>query len=181
VDRAVCRPTARHLPGGGIFLRHRVRMVGETNMNRHNGSISSPPNGVAQGMAELTRDILSLVELQFELFRKDCRNGFKRLLFPLAMLLLAGIVAAATVPIALILMAELLVQAAGLSQATAFSIATLSGFLAAVALGLVGWFYLRRVGHVFERSRAELTRNMTWIEQALTRPAPNASEQPQER
>ena len=180
MDRAVCRPTARPLPGDGIFLRHRVRMVGETTMNRHNGSIPSPPNGVAQGMAELTRDIMSLVELQFGLFRKDCRNGFKQLLIPLTMLLLAGIVAAATVPIALILMAELLVQAAGLSPATAFSIATLTGFLVAAVLGLAGWFHLRGVGHVFQRSRAELTRNMTWIEQALTRPIPNASQQPQE-
>ena len=132
-------------------------------------------------MAELTHDIMSLVELQFGLFRKDCRDGFKQLLIPVTMLLLAGIVAAATVPIALIFMAELLVQAAGLSPATAFSIATLSGLLVAAVLGLAGWFHLRRVGHVFQRSRAELTRNMTWIEQALTRPTPNASEQPQER
>ena len=79
------------------------------------------------------------------------------------MLLLAGIVAVGTVPIALILMAELLVQAAGLSRAAAFSIAALSGFIVAVAMGIAGWFYLRGVGHVFERSRDELTRNMTWI------------------
>ncbi len=105
-------------------------------------------------MAELTHDIMSLVQLQFGLFRKDCRDGLKQLLIPLTMLLLAGIVAAATVPIALIFMAELLVQAAGLSQATAFSIATLSGLLVAAALGLAGWFHLRRAGHVFERSRA---------------------------
>jgi hypothetical protein len=115
-------------------------MVGETTMNRHNGSIPAPPNGVAKGMVELTHDIRSLVELQIGLFRKDCRDALKRLLIPVTMLLLAGIVAAATVPIALI-----------------------------------------RVGHVFERSRAEFTRNMTWLEQALTQSAPDASQQPQER
>ena len=151
-------------------------------MNRRNGSIPSPPNGVAKDMGELTHDIVSLAELQFELFRKRLpRTASNGLLIPVSMLLLAGIVALGTVPIALILMAELLVQVAGLSRATAFSIAALSGFIVAVALGACGWFHLRGVGHVFERSREELTRNMTWIEQALKRPAPIESEQPQDR
>ncbi len=90
-------------------------------------------------MGELTHDIVSLAELQFELFRNDCRTGLKGLLVPVALLLLAGIVAAGTVPVALILLAELLAQAAGLSRAAAFSIAALGGFIVAVALGVVGW------------------------------------------
>jgi hypothetical protein len=128
----------------------------------------------------VTHDILSLAELQVGLLRTDCREGLKQLLIPLAMLSLAGIVAAATVPIALLLMAEFLVQVAGFSRASALSIATLSGFLVAAALGLAGWFQLRGVRQLFERSRAELTSNMTWIKRALTRPSPNASEHPQD-
>ncbi len=156
-------------------------MVGETTMNRRNGSTPSPPNGVAKGMGELTHDIVSLAELQFELFRIDCRDGLKRMLVPVALLLVAGIVAAGTVPIALILLAELLVQGAGLSRATAFWIAALGGFAAAAAIGLAGWFYIRGVVRVFERSREELTRNMTWIKHALKRPPTIESEQPQDR
>ena len=156
-------------------------MVGETIMNRCNGSTPSPPNGVAKGMGELTHDIVSLAELQFELFRIDCREGLKRMLIPVALLLFAGIVAVGTVPIALMLIAELLAQAAGLSRAAAFSIAALSGFIVAVAMGVAGWFYLRGVVRVFERSREELTRNMTWIKHALKRPAPIDSRQPQDR
>jgi hypothetical protein len=153
-------------------------MVGETIMNRRNGSTLSPSNGVAKGMDELTHDIVSLAELQFELFRIDCREGLKRMLIPGALLLFAGIVAIGTVPIALMLIAELLTQAAGLSRAVAFSIAALSGFIVALAMGLVGWSYLRGVVRVFERSREELTRNMTWIKHALKRPAPIKSQQP---
>ena len=82
-------------------------------MNRRNGSTPSPPTGVAKGMGELTHDIISLAELQFELFRIDCREGLKRMLVPVAMLLVAGIVAVGTVPIALIFIAEFLTQAAG--------------------------------------------------------------------
>ena len=103
-------------------------MVGETTMNQRNGSTTAPPDGVAKDMGELTHDIVSLAELQFELFRNDCRKGLKGLLVPVALLLLAGIVAAGTVPVALIFLAEFLAQAAGLSRAAAFSIAALGGF-----------------------------------------------------
>jgi hypothetical protein len=147
-------------------------MVGETSMNRRNGSTPSPPNGVAKDMGELTHDIVSLAELQFELFRIDCREGFKRMLVPVAVLLVAGVVAVGTVPIALIFVAEFLAQAAGLSRAAAFSIAALSGFVVALAIGVVGWCCLRGVVRVFERSREELTCNMNWIKHALKRPAP---------
>ncbi len=157
-------------------------MVGETIMNRRNGSTTSAANVVAKGMGELTHDIVSLAELQFELFRIDCREGIRRILIPAALLLLfAGIVAVGTVPIAMILVAEFLVQVAGLSRTAAFSIAALSGFIAALAMGVVGWSCLRGVVGMFERSREELTRNMTWIKHALKRPAPIESQQPQDR
>jgi hypothetical protein len=156
-------------------------MLGETTMNRRNGSTLPSPNGAAHGMGEVTRDIVALAELQFELFRVDCREGLKRMLAPLALLLVAGIVAVGTVPIALILIAELLTQAAGLSRATAFSIAALTGLIAAVAMGVLGWSSIRRVVGTFERSREEAARNMTWIKHALKLPAPLESGQPHDR
>jgi hypothetical protein len=157
-------------------------LVGKTTMSRRNGTASTSPNGVAKGMGELTHDIVSLAELQFELFRSDCREGLRRMLAPLALLLVAGAVAVGAVPIALIAMAELLAQAAGLSRATAFAIAALGGFAAAVGMGVAGWFSLRRVGGVLGRSREEVARNMTWIKQALKRPVPvEAPPPPQDR
>lgn len=132
-------------------------------------------------MGELTHDIVSLAELQFELLRLDCREGLKRMQLPVAMLLFAGIAAVGTVPIVLMLVAEFLAQVAGLSRAAAFSIAAMSGFIVALAIGAVGWSRLRRVVRVFERSREELTRNMTWIKHALKQPPPIESRQPQDR
>jgi hypothetical protein len=132
-------------------------------------------------MGELMRDIVSLAELQCELLKIDCRDGLKRMLIPAVLLLFAGMVAAGTVPVALIFIAELLAQAAGLSRAAAFSIAALSGCIAAAAMGVVGWSYIRGVVRVFERSREELTRNMTWIKQALQRTAPIESPHTQDR
>jgi len=132
-------------------------------------------------VGELTHDIVSLAELQFELFRIDCREGFKRILVPVAVLLVAAVVAVGTVPIALILVAEFLAQAAGLSRAAAFSFAAMSGFFVALAIGVVGWSCLRGVVRVFERSGEELTRNITWIKHALKQSAPIESQQPRDR
>ena len=156
-------------------------MVGETTMNRRNGSTQAPPNWVAKGMGELTHDIVLLAELQFELFRIDCREGLKRMLIPVALLMFAGIVAIGTVPVALIFIAEFLEQAAGLSRAAAYSIAAMGGFIVAVTMGVVGWSYMRGAVRVFERSREELTHNMTWIKRALKRPTPTESQQHQDR
>jgi hypothetical protein len=153
-------------------------MVGKTIMNRCDASTRPAPNGVAKGMGELAHDIVSLGELQFALFKVDCRDGLRQILIPVALLMFAGIIALGTVPVMLILVAEVLTQAAGLSRAAAFSIAALSGFIAALAIGVAGWFFLRRVVHVFERSREELTNNMIWIKHALKRSAPIDSQQP---
>jgi len=142
-------------------------MVGETTMNLNNESTTAAPNRVVQGMGELMHDIVSLAELQFELVRNDYRAGMKGLLVPVVLLLVAGIVAVGTAPIALLLMAEILIQVAGLSRASAFSIAVASGFMTAVALGVVGWSQIRGVGRVFRRSREEWIRNLNWIKLAL--------------
>ena len=154
-------------------------MVGETIMNLSNGPPPAQPDGVAKDIGALTHDIVSLAELQYELFRNDCRQGLRGLLVPVALLLSAGLVAAGTAPVALIVIAEFLSQAAGLSRAAAFAIAALGGSIAAVALGVVGWSHLRRVGGVFERSREEFSRNMNWIKQALKRPV--EAQPPQDR
>ena len=99
-NRALCGPPARSMPVGGAIRRDYARVVGETTMNQRNGSAPAPPNGVAKDMGELTHDLASLAELQFELFRNDCREGIKRLRSPTPLPPLAGIVAAGTIPVA---------------------------------------------------------------------------------
>ncbi|TVS19525.1 MAG: phage holin family protein [Planctomycetaceae bacterium] len=154
-------------------------MVDETTMNLQNESKPTPPSGVANDMAELTSDVMSLAQLQFELFTTDCRTGMRGLLTPVVLLLGAGIAAIGTVPVGLLLMAELLVQVAGLSRVAALSIAVLSGLLMAVVLGAVGWSVSRGVGRVFKRSREELIRNLAWIKHSLHGPEASPTKPPQ--
>jgi formate hydrogenlyase subunit 3/multisubunit Na+/H+ antiporter MnhD subunit len=103
------------------------------------------------------------------------------MLVPAALFLLAAAVALGSVPIALIFLAELLVQRAGLSQVLALLIATAVGFLAAAAMALAAWGYARNAVQVFQRSRDELARNIAWLKQALNRPAAGGAEPPQTR
>jgi len=115
-------------------------------------------------VGEVTHDIVSLAELQFELLRIDCREGLKRLLVPVALLLLAGIVALGTTPIVLILVAEFLVQS---RRPIAGRRPSRSPRSAASIRGgghgsCWGGSYMRGVVRVFERSPRRMTRNMTW-------------------
>ena len=128
----------------------------------------------AKEMRGLAHDIVSLAELQFELFRIECRDGLKQILITVVLLVVAGIVAVGTVPIVLLLIVQLLVRVAGLSQTAAFLLAAISGFVLALAIGVAGWSRLRGVVRVFERSQKELARNMTWIKQALKRRSPTS-------
>jgi hypothetical protein len=180
IDQAVCRPAPWFVLGRGALRGNRLRMVGETIMIRHDVQVESAPNSVVKGMGGLTHDIVALAELQFELFKIDCREGLKRALGPLVVLVVAATVALGSVPILLMFVAELLVQAGGVSRAVAFAVATVVGFAVAAALGVGGWSALRKIAHIFERSSKEWTGNMAWLKHALKRSAHMESQQPQE-
>jgi hypothetical protein len=125
-----------------------------------------------------------LAELHLELFRVDCREGLRKIMIAVALLRLAGFVAAGTAPIALMLVAEGLVQTAHLSRAAAIAIAAMSDVIVALAMRFVAGACLRGITRVFERSREKWTENMTWIKHALRRSEPVESRhalQPQER
>lgn len=155
-------------------------MVGETTMNLHNESTPAQPNGVAKDVGELTSDVMSLAQLQLELFTTDCRTGMRGLLTPVVLLLGAGLAALGTVPVVLLLLAELLVRVAGFSWLAALSTAALSGLVVAVALAIAGWSQVRGVGRVFQRSREELIRNLNWIKHSMHGPETPATQLPQE-
>jgi hypothetical protein len=148
-------------------------------MNLRNESTAAPPDGVAHDMGKLTGDVMSLARLQWELFTTDCRTGMTGLLTPVVLLLGAGLTALGTVPVVLLLMAEVLVQVAGLSQLAALSTAAVSGLCVAIVLGIAGWSQVRGVGRVFQRSREELIRNLNWIKHSSHEPETLAAQPPE--
>ena len=94
-------------------------MVGETEMNQHNGSKSGSEGSAVAQVGRLIRRILDLTELQGELFKIDAREGGKALAIP-AILIATGIVLGfGGILVLLLALAEGL-QRIGLSEAASF-------------------------------------------------------------
>jgi hypothetical protein len=119
-------------------------------------------------VSEVVRNIVSLGELQAELFRVDAKEAAARLPVPLVMLVAAAALALGTIPVLLLLIASALV-AAGLPFWLSLLIAVVIGFAAAVIAALAGWQMLRRPFRAFQRSRDEFTHNVDWLKRTLAR------------
>lgn len=143
-------------------------MVGETEMNQHNGS-KSERSAVAQ-VGGLMRRILDLTELQGELFKIDAREGGKALAIP-ATLIAVGVVFGFGGIVSLLLGLAEGLQQIGFSGAASFLAAGVAGLiLAAGAIGS-GWHLLRKAVAAFDRSKTELRRNIAWFRAAMAQPS----------
>jgi hypothetical protein len=114
--------------------------------------------------------LVSLVELQAELFRIDVREGVVRLLASLILLVTAGAAGLASCCVALLLIAVLLVDVGGFSRGGAFAIAAAIGLVLTAGLAAAAGLCLRASLKVFDRSTAEWSRTIAWIKRTLKRP-----------
>jgi hypothetical protein len=146
-------------------------MVTQEKMKGPNGASESPPRAVAKGISEAVHDFISLMELQAQLFRLDLREIMLRVIVPGALLFAAVIAIVGCFPIALMALAELLIDSAGLSPALSFLIATVVGLIVAGSLGLGAWAYFRAGIPFFQRSRDEWGHTLDWVKQVLKRSA----------
>ena len=116
-------------------------------------SRTTTPSGQATGGAEgIMHRLVSLVELQIELFRIDLRAGAIRLLASFVLLILAGLLGIASCCVALLLIAVLLVDGGGFSQSGAFAITAAIGLFVTAGLALAALLCLAHApGHSFGR------------------------------
>jgi uncharacterized membrane protein len=136
------------------------------------GASPSQPAASTGGMNDIGHRLVTLLELQTELFRIDLRNGVKRLVA--AFLLLCAVVLAgiASACILLILIAEFLADL-GLVRSAAFGIAALIGLAVTVAAAFVAFASLRASLRAFDGSREECLRTIRWVKNTLKHPTPN--------
>jgi len=139
-------------------------------MSGHNGSAAWLPRTVAKNAREIGHDVVSLVQLQLQLFENDCRESARNAVLPGSLILASAALAAGCVPIALAGAAELLIQSGGLSPPAAFAITALAGVILAGGCGFMGWLRLRRALRPFQHSCEEFNRNVAWIKDMLRRP-----------
>jgi len=149
-------------------------------MNRTNG-FTAAAKDVKRGMGDVAHNVLALSELQAELFRLDAREAVTRLVVPIVLLAAAGAIALETIPVLVLLLAQVLVVAASLPTWLAMLIAVLVGFAAAAIVGFAGWHLLRAPFRAFQRSRDEFRRNVEWLKNAILRQSMKAAEHPDER
>ena len=120
-------------------------------------------------MGEFAHDVLTLAELQAQLFVADVQECGQRVLVPGLVLLCGVALGLACFPIALAALALLLIQVFETSYAAGFLIAAAVGAVLSALLCVIGWFQVRQRVAVLGRSQQELVRNLRWIKKVLER------------
>lgn len=146
-------------------------MVGQTSVNSGaksgNGTGVPPAAAMRTNMADFAHDLTTLTELQARLFVVDCKATAGHMVLPTVLAIIGGVLAAACVPVALMGIAFILVFEAGWSHGAAFLITALGALVIGGGLAFAAWLLVRKNLTLFDRSKEELTRNLTWIKQVL--------------
>jgi uncharacterized membrane protein YqjE len=141
----------------------------QTKVSGQNGSPETAPRALARDVGEFAHGVLTLAELQTQLFVADVREFGQRVLVP-GLALLSGVaLGLACLPIALAALALLLVQVFETSYAAGFLITVLVGAVLSALLCVIGLLQVRKRVAVLGRSQQELVRNLRWIKKVLER------------
>lgn len=138
-------------------------------VGQNNGSPERRNSNLSSDMGDFVQDLISLTELQAQLFVADVKECTQHGFAPALFLLCGTAIGLACFPIALIAMAFLLVQIFEISYAGGFLIAFLVGTMVSVLLTIVGWVQVCKQLHVLRRSQHELVRNLNWVKKVLER------------
>ncbi len=136
-------------------------MGGQTTMNGN--SQQSENGGMLGNVADLGTNLLTLAELQTRLVTKEAQESFARSRRALALLAAGLVTAASALPVLMLGLAELVVEATGVSHGLG---------LVVVAAGVVGicglivgacLYWLKRMQLTLPYSREEAVRNWNWV------------------
>lgn len=147
-------------------------MADQKTMNEHrqNGHQEhSPAADVGSNVADFSHDLISLTELQIQLFAVDVREGTSHSVIPVVLIVAGLILALGAVPVLLLGVAWALVHYAELSQEVALLATGLTALVIAGLMAWVGWRRMQSALSIFTRSQHELKENIYWIKQALKR------------
>lgn len=148
-------------------------MVRETQMNdgTHNGNSGgpSPQRVAARSFRELLGDVMTLGELQMQLFRIDWEQCKARAVVPLVMLAIGTVLLLSCVPVALVCLALFINEMTRLTPAASFLVAVGVGMILGGLMALGSAMYLRNSFAMFKRSQNELDQNYRWVKTMLGR------------
>ena len=141
----------------------------QTKVSERNGSPQTAPKALARDVGEFAHDVLTLAELQAQLFVTDLQECSQRALVPGLVLICGAALGLACFPVALAALALLFIQVFETSYAAGFLLAAIVGAISSALLCVIGWFLVRKRLAVLRRSQQELVRNLRWIKKVLER------------
>ena len=124
-------------------------------------------SSVAGNMAEFSYDLLTLVELQFQLFQTDAATAVRSAVLPGIAAFIAALLGLSCLPLLLFAAAAALEQYAGAPAWASFLIVAASGMLLGAAICLLSVWLIAQRMHVLSRSREEFIRNIRWVKAVL--------------
>jgi len=141
----------------------------QTQINERNGSPQTASKALAHDVGEFAHNVLTLAELQAQLFAADVQECGQRAFVP-GLVLLGGVALGLTCfPIALAALALVLVEVFQTSYAAGFLITAAVGAVLSALMCVIGWFQVRQRLALLGRSQQELVRNLRWIKKVLER------------
>jgi hypothetical protein len=127
------------------------------------------------GVRQIAHDVVTLLELQAALLHVDSQKWVRSSIVPaVALAVVAGIAAVASLPLLLLSLAYYLAEANHWTLASSLVASGGAGLAVASLAGLGAWSAFRRGRGAFQRFRDELQHNITWLKQVLGRPVETA-------
>ena len=135
-------------------------------MSETNGAVPYPPR-VHKSFSKLAQHALDLAELQFKLFKVETKSAGRILWSTLIFAAIGFAVLVAVLPLALLGVAETLMQRYDWSRIEALFTVSGGGFLTSAVLISLGWWKFKECLNAWERSSSELARNIDWLKSTL--------------
>lgn len=133
-----------------------------------NDDAAGPAHSMRRSVRQLSSDVITLMELQAELFQLDVREWVQSFIRPILAIALAGIVLLATAPVALLSIGYLLAAQTELPLWGAMMVAAAIGVAVAATSAGLGLWLLKRDRRMLHRFSSELRKNVQWLKEALT-------------
>ena len=154
-------------------------MADKTSLVGGNGRTEKPAAAVRRGMSGFAHDLATLAELQIHLLTTDAKECVHKIIVPGIALAVGLVLLLGCLPVLLLGIAELMVQAQWLSEATAYLLTAIAAVVIAAVVCFVGYRKIRASLATFQRSKDELLENLNWLKrmlkhQAETAPPPSA-------
>jgi hypothetical protein len=114
-------------------------------------------------LAEVGNDVMNLAELQAQLVALDAKEAASRATLPVTAVGVGLVIAAASVPVALLGLADILARTLQIQPGWAM---LLTAAVALVFAGLIVAVFTRQIPdalNTFRRSREEFARNLAWL------------------